>query len=149
MERIDTSIDIHASAQVVWDVLTDFEAYPEWNPFIRSIVGIPREGNRIAIRIQPEGGFGMTFRPVVLCVDAARELRWLGKLFFGGLFDGEHSFVLEQVDPTHTRLRQIEQFNGLLVPLFKSQVHGSTKAGFVMMNEALKRRAESEFAKTS
>ena len=44
MRTIETAIDISASAERVWDVLTRFDAYPGWNPFITSITGIPREG---------------------------------------------------------------------------------------------------------
>ena len=37
--RIDTEILIQASSERVWAVLTDFAAYPEWNPFIVSLEG--------------------------------------------------------------------------------------------------------------
>lgn len=36
-------------------MLTDFDAYPEWNPFIRSIQGNPEVGSRLSIRIEPPG----------------------------------------------------------------------------------------------
>jgi uncharacterized protein YndB with AHSA1/START domain len=32
---INTTVDINAPAQLVWDGLTDFAAYGEWNPFMR------------------------------------------------------------------------------------------------------------------
>ena len=35
---LDTDVEIDASAERVWSVLADFDAYPEWNPFIRAIV---------------------------------------------------------------------------------------------------------------
>jgi len=30
---ITTSVEIDAPKQLVWDVLTEFSAYPEWNPY--------------------------------------------------------------------------------------------------------------------
>ena len=33
-KQLRTHIDIHASPERVWQVLTDFAAYPDWNPFI-------------------------------------------------------------------------------------------------------------------
>jgi uncharacterized membrane protein len=34
MKEIHTEIEINAPAEKVWRVLTDFAAYPEWNPFV-------------------------------------------------------------------------------------------------------------------
>ena len=30
-----TTVDIDAPKQLVWDVLTDFAAYHEWNPYMK------------------------------------------------------------------------------------------------------------------
>jgi Polyketide cyclase / dehydrase and lipid transport len=35
-------IDIHATPQRVWQLLTDFAAYPDWNPFITRSSGSAR-----------------------------------------------------------------------------------------------------------
>ena len=56
MKRIQREIEIAATPEHVWDVLTDFASYPEWNPFIRSIAGEPRAGARLEVRIEPPGG---------------------------------------------------------------------------------------------
>ena len=90
-----TAIDIDASPERVWAILMDFGAYPDWNPFIRSIEGDARRDGRLKVRIQPSGGRAMRFNPTVLAAEPSRELRWLGKLGVKGLFDGEHSFRLE------------------------------------------------------
>src|SRR5208337_3854746 len=39
MKEIHTEIEINAPAEKVWKVLTDFAAYPEWNPFVRCGAG--------------------------------------------------------------------------------------------------------------
>jgi uncharacterized protein YndB with AHSA1/START domain len=36
---INSEIIINTSAEKVWNVLTDFDAFPSWNPFIKSISG--------------------------------------------------------------------------------------------------------------
>ena len=33
---IEAEVLIHASPEATWAVLTDFDSYPEWNPFIRA-----------------------------------------------------------------------------------------------------------------
>ncbi|MGZ3790351.1 MAG: SRPBCC family protein [Bacteriovorax sp.] len=140
--KIETEIKINAPVQVVWNVLTDFSRHPEWNPFIKSIVGTLSPGERLKVHICPPGQSGMSFAPFVLKVDPEKEFSWKGKLLVPGLFDGEHFFLLENIGPNETRLVHGEQFSGLLVPLLKSML-SRTKMGFDLMNQALKERAES------
>ena len=142
MLLLRTEIDIDASGERVWRVLTDFSAYGEWNPFITSISGEVRRGARLKVRVQPSGGRGMTFRPTVLAADRNRELRWVGRLLFPGIFDGEHAFLITPLENGRVRLRQQETFRGLLVPLLRRLLDGQTRAGFEAMNRALKERAE-------
>jgi hypothetical protein len=84
----------------------------------------------------------MVFRPLVLAAEPVRELRWRGKLLIPGLFDGEHYFRLEPLPGGATKLVHGENFSGLLVPMFRRSLEHGTRAGFVMMNEALRTRVE-------
>lgn len=140
--ELRTEIDIDAPPERVWAILMDFDAYPDWNPFIRSIEGDARRGGKLKARIQPSGGRAMTFNPTVLTAEPSRELRWLGKLGIKGLFDGEHRLALEALPGGGTRFRQEERFTGILVPLFRKSLDKDTRRGFEEMNEALKTRAE-------
>jgi hypothetical protein len=137
-----TDITIDATPQRVWDVLTDFSAYPDWNPFIRRIAGAATEGTRLEVELHPPGGRGITIRPTVKAAKPERELRWLGHLGIPGLFDGEHAFRLEAIGDGRTRLVHEETFGGLLAPVVLNRVGEQTRQGFVAMNEALKTRAE-------
>ena len=95
MKEIHTEIEIQAPGDRIWRVLTDFATYPDWNPFIRRVVGEIKVGSRFHVVVQPSGGKAKSFRPEVLVVDPCRELRWLGHLWVPGLFHGEHAFVIE------------------------------------------------------
>ena len=133
---------IQASPQLVWEILTDFAAYPEWNPFIPRIDGSVETGSRLDVQLQPPGGRGMRMRPTVLAAAPAEELRWVGHLGIPGLFDGEHRFRIELLGPDRVRFVQEEQFRGLLVPLVFWFIEAGTRQGFEAMNQALKARAE-------
>lgn len=135
---IETQIKINATAEAVWSVFADFENYPEWNPFIKSLTGEVAARKQIAIALP-----GITFKPTVLKFLKNSELRWLGKLFFKGLFDGEHYFILQENDDSSTTFIHGESFSGLLVNLFKNKLTTETKPGFEEMNRALKIRVES------
>jgi hypothetical protein len=135
-KHITTSIHINADLQTVWKILTDFDAYPEWNPFIKSIEGEVAEGKQITAKIG-----GMTFKPKVLVFQEKRKLKWLGHLLFKGLFDGEHRFVLTK-NEDGVYFEQSETFKGILVPLFAKSLDKDTVKGFKEMNESLKKRCE-------
>ena len=138
---IRTTIDIDADPRAVWAVLTDFATYRDWNPFMSRIEGAAEVGAKLVVHMTPPGGRGMTFRPTVVSAVPGEELRWLGKLGFGGLFDGEHSFVLTPNPDGSTRLDHDEQFSGALVRLLKGTLKHS-HAGFQAFNSALKQRVE-------
>jgi hypothetical protein len=78
----------------------------------------------------------------VLTATPGRELRWLGKLWPGGVFDGEHAFLIEPIGSGRVRLTQTERFTGVLVPFFQGRLHANTLPQFRAMNEALARRAK-------
>ena len=141
---ISTTVDIDASAQAVWDILTDFAAYGEWNPSMR-IEGSAQAGTRLVVHMGAGGGRGTAFKPTVLAAIPGRELRWVGKLGAGGIVDGEHFFVLASDADGTTRLTHGENFSGALVALAKLFDHGSLEkshSGYDDFNQALKQRAE-------
>lgn len=142
MDEIVTRIEIDASPEAVWSVLTDFEAYPEWNPVL-DVDGEAVEGERLDVTTDYENTRPMTFRPTVLVVDEPTELRWQGRLFVPGLYDGEHRFMLTPVDDAQrTRLTHAETFRGVLVGFINRRIGDAVEAGFDRMNDALKNRVE-------
>jgi hypothetical protein len=141
MRTIETWIDISASAKRIWDVLTQFDAYPNWNPFIVNMQGALREGTKLRVHIKPPGRSGMTFRPTILALNPQQNLTWLGRLPLPGLFDGEHKFQIEDHGET-CRFRQSERFSGILVRVLRAGLFDAIRRGFEEMNVALKQRAE-------
>ncbi|QHE85328.1 SRPBCC domain-containing protein [Hydrogenophaga sp. BPS33] len=141
--NIETSIEIDTPAVLVWSVLLDFDAYPEWNTFMSNIQGSIVPGERVRVSIRPPGSASVSFKPRVLSVTSGRELRWLGRFLVPGLFDGEHYFRLEPMGTDRVRFVHGEVFSGLLVRLAKDSLTTSIREGFDEMNRALKRRAES------
>ena len=140
--RLHTEIEIQASPDRVWEALTDFAAYPDWNPFIVQAAGQPVSGARLELQMQLPGRRPTTFRPKVLEAAPAHRLRWLGHLLVPGLFDGEHTFAIEPSGPGQVRLTQQEEFRGLLAPLILALIAKPTQEGFHQMNQALKARVE-------
>ena len=140
--QIHTEIEIQASPDRVWETLTDFGTYPDWNPFIVRAAGQPVPASRLELQMRLPGRRPMAFRPKVLEAAPARRQRWLGRLLVPGLFDGEHAFAIDPLGPDRVRLTQLEEFRGLLAPLILAFIGTPTKEGFQQMNQALKARVE-------
>ncbi|UCE27964.1 MAG: SRPBCC domain-containing protein [Candidatus Coatesbacteria bacterium] len=141
-KSIKDTVEINASPESVWRLLTTFEAYPEWNRFIRYVKGEPKAGARVEVAIQPPGGREMTFRPIVTAVEPGRELRWRRRLWAPGVFTSVHFFRIEPTGDNRVKFIQAEKFSGLLVPFVGKSLYETTLAGFRQMNETLKRMAE-------
>ena len=139
--ELRTEIEIAASPARVWAVLTDFAAYHQWNPFITSIAGKAEVGTELQVTVSPPESDDLTFRPRLLVCEEPRELRWLGKLWVAGLFDGEHFFQCSEAAEGRTRFVHGENFKGILLR-FAGKRMTHVARGFVYMNEALKRRVE-------
>jgi hypothetical protein len=142
VKELHSEIEIAASAERVWDILTDFASYPEWNPFIRHISGELKVGERLEVRLEPPDSRGITLRPTVLRAEPNRVMGWVGHLLVPGLFDGEHSLATEPLEENRVRFVQHEAFKGVLVSLLARSLDNNTLRGFEEMNEALKERAE-------
>ena len=131
---IDTTMDINAAPDAVWDVLTDFASYKEWNPAMR-IEGAPEVGTKLHVHLT-----GMSFKPKVLAATPGKELRWLGKLGHRGIAAGEHYFVITTNNDGTTRLNHGERYSGALIALARGRADSG--AAYEAFSQALKQRVE-------
>src|SRR6516225_5190084 len=137
---IDTTVDINAGPDAVWDVLTDFASYEDWNPVMR-IEGTPEVGTKLVVHLTGNGGPGMSFKPKVLAATPGKELRWLGKLGLRGIAAGEHFFVLTTNHDGTTRLNHGERYSGALIALANHDSENNDTS-YEAFSQALKHRVE-------
>lgn len=135
---IATRIDIAASPERVWSILTDFESYPAWNPFVVKAEGEARLGGRLRIEVTVPGRARTVFRPTITAWEPQRRLVWSGSLPL--LFKGDHAYAITPAAGGVT-FEHGETFHGLLVPLLADTLRGAERS-YRAMNEALKARAE-------
>ena len=119
MKFLYSEIEINGTPHQVWECLTNFDRLPEWNPFMQRASGVLKQKEQIEVHLVLPESIAMTVKPTLLKVEPDRELRWLGRLWIKGLFDGEHYFQLEETENGSTILRHGETFKGILAyPLF-------------------------------
>ena len=142
MKKVKTEIIINKDVSTVWNVLTDFENYPIWNPFVRSLQGKKSIGKKLSVTCALSSGKKVSFKPILLKFEADKEFRWKGKLGIKGIFDGQHYFKLEKLSETQTKFIHVEDMSGILVSLMGSSLLEKTKGSFELMNQALKKECE-------
>ncbi len=110
-------LNIRASAESIWKILTDAAGYARWNSTVASMEGEIAEGSRFKLKVPGEA---RTFIPRVSGVVAGRRMTWTGG--FSPVFKGVRTFMLEPRGDGATDFTMREHFSGLLLPLVGRQL---------------------------
>jgi hypothetical protein len=136
--QISTTIEIAATPENVWAVLSDLASYPQWHPVFRAVTGQLAPGSKITITTaHPVTDRTMTARVRVLAAEPTRQLAWVSNL---GVMRSERSFVLRP-EAGGTLLEQTATYRGILVR-FTEKTITRIQDTFVAINQAIKQQAE-------
>lgn len=141
-KKVYTQIDINAPAAEVWQHLTTFNNYPQWNPFVIKAAGHLSPGAKLDVTIHSGLGGEMDFTLTVGNVEAPHQMVWLGQTLLPKLLDGEHIFTIEPISDTKVRFINQENYSGLLLFPAWPIISPDARQGFEAMNQALKQRVE-------
>ncbi len=140
MKEIKGSADIDAPLGRVWQAVTDFKSYPEWNPWIIRMDGESVVGCKVAVTVKAPGRKDTNFTSEVLKIQPNQEILMKGTIIKGMLSD-DHLFKFEPIGENKTRFFQSVAFKGALSPMIGGMVRDQQK-GLDLMNEAMKKLCE-------
>lgn len=129
---------IGASPQRVWEVLSDAEGYPRWNPAVISLNGRIADGEKIKLvsTVNPKRTFSLT----VGDVEPSRGMVWSDGMPLG-LFRGVRTFSLRSLGEQQTEFSMREEYSGALASLIARAIPDQTEA-FAQFADGLKAAAE-------
>ena len=106
------AIDIAASRDVVWRLLTDAPGFPTWNSTVTSIEGPIAAGQKLKIAVPISK---RTFTPKVTAFEAPSAMTWSdgAKPMFWGVRD----FTLTALADGGTRFTMSETIRGVMLPM--------------------------------
>jgi hypothetical protein len=136
---IQTSIDIDAEPGAIWQVLTDFSSYGDWNPMLRNVQTELEPGAPVRFEVLREGADSLKLKANITTLDEPLSLVWRGGSV--AIISGEHYFRLEPLSEGRCRFHHGEHFAGVILPLVKGTLKNTPEL-YRAMNEALKRRVE-------
>ncbi|HEY5737474.1 MAG TPA: SRPBCC domain-containing protein [Nitrososphaeraceae archaeon] len=142
MKELTTEIQINSSPEKLWNVLTDFKNYYQWNPILEKINGEPLIGNQLEINLRTVGGKNRVYHPKIIKIIPNQELRWKGKLLFSQIFSGERVFLIEKISDNKVNFVNKEIFSGIGLRFAPRKMEEDIVASFNKMNEALKKTIE-------
>jgi uncharacterized protein YndB with AHSA1/START domain len=133
--RSTREVEIAAPPEVVWDVLTGFERWPEWNPEVKSmsIDGPVAPGTEFRWKAGPG-----TIVSTLEQVDPPGYIRWRGRTMS---IKAIHEWRLEPSDGG-TRVETDESFSGLLARLMRGSLQKTLDRSLESGLEHLKRESE-------
>lgn len=123
---IDYSVEVAASADELYALLSDLDAWPQWTP---GLLGLRRREAPLAVgarfsMLLSAPVIGRLALPCQLYVLEPTRIEWGGDLLGERLGSSiRHRFELQALSPTRTRLRQIECASGLFALLLRPFEH--------------------------
>jgi hypothetical protein len=145
MKENRNEIEIRATAEQVWKVLTDLEKYAEWNPLLYRGVGKIEVGEKVEVAARTATK-DMTFLCEVVKVEPYREFAWKFHVIHPFLFRGEHIFRIEPITEQSIRFIDRERFEGILLPMQAKDLETNGLTAMIEMGVALKERLEQDEA---
>ena len=139
--ELRSEVEIEASPERVYAVLTDFDRYAEWNPFLTAVRGQLQVGAVLAVELSLPEGKTYELSPEVTHVTENNLIRWRSRLLLPSLLEAEQFFQLSE-RAGKTRVMQGQDFSGFLLRFGGNSLTLAAR-GAVYMNQALKKRAES------
>lgn len=145
---IKTEVLIAAPAERVWSELTNFDAFPSWNPFMLEASGGLGVGEELKVKLAMGERMRLTITPRLTVVREGEEQRWLATLPVRGLFDVDRAFEIKaEPERGGVRFVQSERCSGALRPLmFAGDYEERVYNGYDALNLALRARAEAPAA---
>ena len=143
MPIYQTTFDVNASPEAVWQALTTLDRYGEWNPQIPAASGAIEEQGQINLCLALPGRPAMNLVATIEKVQHSELLTWRGHVVAPWLFEGHRKFAIQRAGEHRVSVTHVEDIHGLLAPLFAVFMGGPVERSHHALNRALRTRAES------
>lgn len=139
--KVERRIGVQAPADVVWEIIHDVAAWPEWNPLYPKSAGAVRIGERIDLTRALPGRGPDAFSATVLDW-TPNELLHLRRASLGGLVAATLYWEIDTLAEENCVFSTGELYMGWLGPSAAGRIRRPLRKGLTAACEALKARAE-------
>lgn len=139
---MDDVVEVDAPADVVWSVLTDFDRYADWNPFIGRCRADLTVGAPIDMEVRQLAPRPIHMREWISGVTPGRAFTYSMKPLPLGALRSKRSHTLTPLSDERTRYESHFELAGWLAPVVGLLFGRGFRRGFPGMTTALGREAE-------
>lgn len=134
-------ITINAPAEVVWDVILDFDNYGLWNPFCPSMKGEAVLGSPLEMQVDLGNGLQSQVEYVTK-IEPPHIIVWSMENKPGDPIHANRVQRIEAIDDSSCRYWSVDEFSGEFVAPMIEQLGEQVEKGFNSCAAGLKERAE-------
>ena len=135
------TLEIAAPAELVWEVLTDFARYGEWNEFCPSIEATLEIGS--PVKMQVDLGMGLQEQvEYITLIEAPRKITWSMENKPGDPVHADRSQVVEALDDQRCTYVTYDEFSGEAVEAMVEAMGKAVEDGFNLCARGVKAQAE-------
>lgn len=134
-QAVTVSVDIAATPERVWGLLTDAAGFPRWNSTVTRIEGAIEPGATLAIRVPISS---RVFTPKVIVFEPNRRMVWQDGA--APMFQGVRDYNVIRTD-AGVSFTMTETFSGVMLPLIVGSLPDFVPV-FTQFAADLKRAAE-------
>lgn len=145
MRALRARVGIDVSPADVFRVLTDFDSYVAWNPWLKDVSGEARVGERVVVRPNMASLLGYRLTYVLEKIQTPDTLRWCEIAWFSFLFHTVREYQVFTRAGGASIYAVSLGFHGPLAPLVRIFYGPAVRRGLRNEAEALKNYCETHF----
>jgi len=134
-------ITINAPAELVWDVILDFENYGLWNTFCPSMKGEPVLGSPLEMQVDLGNGLQPQVEYITK-IEPCQTVVWSMENKPGDPIHANRAQHITSIDESSCRYVSVDEFSGDMVGPMIEQMGKQVEQGFNACAAGLKKRAE-------
>jgi len=142
MFAINHTLTVNAPTETVWKVISDLDAYGEWNPFVVACDSTLEVNSPIKMQVKLVPFFAFPQKETIYSHDPSHQLSYGIRLPFNAL-SSVRCHQVKTLTPGVTEYTSTFELSGWLSPLVQWMLQSRLKKGFDGMAEGLQLRSES------
>ena len=143
MYEIRTEVEIEATPEEVWAILSDVDGWSSWNTTVHASSGQFAQDAQMDITMKnKKGDAGPHYKPMITTCTPPFKMRWRAKMMAGFIFTNDKLIEISATE-SGCKVTHSELFGGLMFKMMSGAMKTGVPPILDAMNRDLKSKAES------